>query len=124
MTKTDQISQMQTDTRKRSGLLIFWLIFMALLYALLVGVFVLSRDSSPAGTWAIPLLVVLAVIIIGALVALWFWRKAGFYVFAVASVFVAILNLALGVQLLVALFPIYSIGTTWTVLRPHWQYFH
>ena len=59
-----------------------------------------------------------------AAITLWFWRKVGWYLFILMAIPSAILNLILGGQFLISLFPLYSLSTLWALLRPRWKYFY
>jgi hypothetical protein len=122
---------MSTDERKRGRWLSGWLILLAILYAWLAyqavaTMVTASPDPSLSDTpqWVLPLLIVLAIVNVGAAIALWFWRKIGFYLFVITAIPLVIINLMLGVQVLIALFPLYSVSSTWVLLRPRWQYFY
>ena len=120
-----------TDERKRGRWLAGWLILMAFLYAWVAydaaatgRAFAQSPDSPVMQPWSQTLLIVLPILNIGGVIALWFWRKAGFYLFMIASIPLAILNLLSGMQFLDALFPLYFLSTLWLLLKPRWQYFY
>ena len=122
---------MSTDERKRGRWLSGWLILLALLYTWLAYQAVATMVAALPDTglndtpqWVLPLLIVLSLVNVGAAIALWFWRKLGFYIFVITAIPLVIINLMLGVQLLIALFPLYSVSSTWVLLRPRWQYFY
>ena len=119
------MSSMISDERKRGRMLTGWLILMAGLYTFLAIVTLTDMSTlSDTQRMAAPFLVVMSVMNVGAVVALWMWRKVGFYVFFVTAVPLVVLNLIFNVQLLTALFPLYSLSTFWILLKPRWQYFY
>ena len=112
--------------RRRGVWLTLWLLCLLLVYALVVVVSILQRDPIRAETpeWAVVLYIIFLLINMGALIALWFWRKVGLYICIVVSVPLVILNLLIGIQFLTSFFPLYSLGILWTLLQPRWKYFH
>ncbi|MBE0690690.1 MAG: hypothetical protein IH587_11275 [Anaerolineae bacterium] len=118
-----------TNVRKRGRIASVWLIFLGLLYLItaitMVGI-AASPDASLTSTQQtiLPLLIVLLVISVGALVALWFWRKAGLYVLALTSIGLTILIIALGVPVLMAIFPLTGTALVWSLLHPQWADYH
>lgn len=120
------MTTMTADERKRGRMLSGWLILMAGLYAILAVVTLTSGMSTLPDTQRIaaPFFVVASIVNVGAVIALWSWRKAGFYVLFLTAIPLVIMNLIFGIQLLTAFFPVYSLSTTWMLLQTRWQYFH
>jgi hypothetical protein len=121
---------MATVERTRSKLLSGWLIFHALLFGVVALSFIVTLvnavqnpadDLTPTQQWAGVLLAGLSIVNVGATVALWYWRRAGYFAFIITAIPMVILNLLFGVQFLIALFPLYLLSTLWTLLKPYWN---
>ena len=121
------------DERKRGRSLTFWLILIAVLYAFLAytalaTLLAPAQQPDPGLTaapqWVLLLLLVLSVVNLGAIIALWRWRKVGFHLFLVTAIPLIGVNLLVGVQPLMALFPLYSLSTFWLLLQARWKSFH
>ena len=92
----------------------------------LIG-FIRDHEVQYTGTeqWALPLLIFVEIVTIGALIALWFWRKAGYWVLIVTAVFETALLLLLKTTFLEAIQPVTTmVAIMWVVLQKRWQYFH
>ncbi|HEX2907218.1 MAG TPA: hypothetical protein VHO69_10190 [Phototrophicaceae bacterium] len=121
---------MTLDERKRKPLLTVWLIVIALLNLWLAYQFItISTPSAPYAsltatpTWIVPVSIMVALVNLGAVIALWQWRKVGFYLLAVTSIPMLVVNFTLGVQFFIALFPLYSVGLLWTLLQSQWNHY-
>ncbi len=124
-----RITMIEEDTRQRGVLLGGWLIFLALVYVCLAGIdstALLSRTLSAAGLPGRAALasIVMAILSFVGFVALWFWRKAGFYICVITCIPLVLINLITGDSLLLALFPVYCLSTLWGLLQPRWRYFY
>ncbi|MCC6613375.1 MAG: hypothetical protein IT320_07835 [Anaerolineae bacterium] len=112
-----------TPARQRGRIASFWLIFLGLLYlatAVALITIAIGPDQDSTQPTVLALLIALLVLSIGALVALWFWRKAGLYILALTSIGLTLLIIALGVDVLMAIFPLTSVALLWSLLHPHW----
>lgn len=107
------------------GLVLVYLVQMITDIGFMVG-YIQDHDLQFTGNeqWTHPLLIVVEIATIGALVALWFWRKAGYRVLIVTSVLETILLLLLNFQFLTALVPLFGLVIMWRLLQKQWQYFH
>ncbi len=122
------------ETRKRGIALTIWLILMVLfnLYAL-YGNWDLRQDWIDHGrNYAfdrdtpeiIPLLyVVLPLVNVISVALVWFWKKAGLYLFALSTGTVFILNLSRGVPIVNLLLGLVGVGILYVLMRPKWQGF-
>ena len=99
------------EPKKRHGCLTAWLILMiiansAIAFGYLIGVdrsivFTKLKESYPnAPGWTFPLLTVLSLINLACAIALFNWKKWGFWGFCATSVIVLIINLSTGVKIL------------------------
>lgn len=122
-----------SDTRTRGKTLTFYLGLLAVLYAFVAAVTVgvwldpaQRQDPNLNGgsEWAIPILIILCVVNVVALVALLNWRKAGYTALVVTAIPLALMMLLFHVQPLMALFPVFSAGTLWSVLQAKWAEFY
>jgi hypothetical protein len=121
---------MATVERSRSRLLSIWLICLALLFAAVAIAFIITLvnaiqspadDLTPTQQWAGLLMAVLSIVNVGAAIALWNWRRIGYFIFIISAIPMVILNLLFGVQFLLALFPLFLLSTLWTLLKPYWN---
>lgn len=125
--------EISTDDKPTRGRLITaWLIFNAALYIFLVGVFVVALANPEASDmsvpssdqWAVILLMISSIIDIGAIIAIWRWRKFGLYVFVSMSLPALIAHVGLHSQFFTAIFPLTNAGIMWMVLQSRWKYFY
>jgi len=116
-----------TPARNRGRIASLWLIFLGLLYLVMaITIVIIAADPSVDNTQQtrLPFLIVLLVISVGAVLALWFWRKAGLYVLALTSIGLTIIITSLGVEILMAIFPLTGVALLWSLLQPHWADYH
>lgn len=118
--------------KERGALLTGWLAFIGLAnawtayrYIDILRDFIQHSDTTLNGpaSWAYPLLTVLALLNIGAVVALFKWRRFGLYLFIVTSGIALIVNVVLGIPLLLSLVGLIGVVLLWLILKPKWDYF-
>jgi len=121
------------DTRKRGQLLSGWLIINVLLNFVIAYLFASTLLTSTQtaespirseDVWAGFVLAITAVINIAALLAIWRWRKIGFYLFAATSIPAFIAYLVMDIRILTAIFPLTSAALTWGLVKPKWHFFY
>ena len=94
---------MSDDLKTRHGCLTAYLIIMMIansgtaLFYLLGAEFVLEYMPS-APDWSMPVLAIMGVINLVCAVALWFWKKWGFYGFCISAAVTLVINLVIGVD--------------------------
>lgn len=118
--------------KERGAILTGWLVFVGLAngwtvyrYVDIIRDYVQHSDpalNGPAG-WAFPLLTVLALINIGAVVALFRWRKLGWYLILMTSGVALVVNLILGIPLILSLLGFGGLAILWWLLSRKWEHF-
>lgn len=109
-----------------------WLVYLTLAnawavyrYYSIIDDFVRHSDPRFTGTleWALPVLMVLAAVNLGAVILLWFWRKWGFYIFVVTACAAFAINVTLKVPFGTLLLGLVGLIILWALLRSHWSDF-
>jgi len=100
---------MSEQTKQRHGCLTAWLILMIIANSLtslmyLFGSGAIRQQFPDAPGWAFPVLAVLGIVNLVFAIALFSWKKWGFFGFAATSVAASIVNLAVGLNITQALF--------------------
>lgn len=130
---------LDTNKPKRGWLLIGWIIFTVILYLWLLSGFTtrygwhIVQSFYNPDTYlptligiedlAIPAMLVFIFVSIGAIVALWFWRKSGFYILSLLCIAMVIIYLLFRIPFLLALIPLYNLAIGWIILRKQWHFF-
>jgi hypothetical protein len=125
----------EPNTAKKRGIaLSIWLALMVLfnLYALSSN-WELRQDWIDHGINAafgfdtpaiIPLLyVILPIVNVISVFLVWFWKKAGLYLFVLSTGAAFILNLSIGIPILVALLGLVGVAIVYGLMRPRWAMF-
>jgi hypothetical protein len=108
--------------KQRHGCLTAWLVVVIILNSLTTLIYLFGSSAIASGlpssrTWAIPLLAVLAVANVAFAVALFLWKRWGFYGFVATSIVSFGVNLALGVNVVQALFGLVGVAILFGVLQ-------
>ncbi|MGK7923875.1 MAG: hypothetical protein AB4290_01245 [Spirulina sp.] len=108
--------------KKRHGCLTAWLIFMLLGNSIATLMYLLAaqtiRQAFPAApSWAFPLLTVVAIFNLICTIALFNWKKWGFWGLVGSSITTFIVNLSIGVSIGQALFGLIGIVLLYGVLN-------
>lgn len=123
----------ETEKRTHSKMLMGWLAVLAVLYGYLGAVslsvwlnLVQRQDPTINGgsEGALVAVIALCAVNVVATLAMWKRRKAGYYALVVTAIPMALLNLLFHVSPLMALFPVYSAATTWTLIQKQWAAFY
>jgi hypothetical protein len=108
--------------KQRHGCLTAWLVVIivvnsvvALLY-LFAGSAIASTFAISRG-WAIPVLVIVSAANIGFAIALFLWKKWGFYGFVATSVLALAVNLAIGLNPVQAVFGLVGVAILYGILH-------
>ncbi len=119
--------------QERGWLLTGWLIYLILSnawwayrYYLTIDDYVRHHDpryEAPL-TWALPLLLGLALVNIVAALLMLLWRKVGFYIFLTIAIVAFVVNLIVGVEFTMMLVGLGGIVILWMLLQSRWQHFH
>ncbi len=107
--------------KQRHGCLTAWLIFIIVACALfiilyLAGSALISETLDLAG-WVIPVLIILLLVEIACAIALFMWKKWGFWGFCAIAVFSFIINMALGLGIVTSIGGLVSIAILYGVLN-------
>jgi hypothetical protein len=108
--------------KQRHGCLTAWLVLVIVLNAIVSLVYLFG--SSAVGStlpssrgWAIPVLAVLALVNVACAVALFLWKRWGFYGLVATSVVTFAINIALGINVLQAAFGLVGVAILYGVLQ-------
>lgn len=108
--------------KQRHGCLTAWLVLVIVVNAL-VGLVYLFGSSAVASTlpssrgWTIPVLAILAAANVACAVALFLWKRWGFYGVVAISVVAFAINLALGINVVQAAFGLVGVAVLYGVLQ-------
>ena len=112
------------DNIKRHGLVTAWLIFMiitnafsAVLTPALAGSSIMGAQFPDVPAWTFPLLTFLSVVNIVCAIALFMWKKWGFYGFCATTFVAFITNLSIGLGLTSSIFGIVGLAILYGVLH-------
>jgi len=113
---------MSEQKKQRHGCLTAWLILMiianslvALMY--LFGIGAIRKHFPDAPDWAFPVLAVLGIVNLVCAIALFSWKKWGFFGFAATSVVALIVNLTVGLNIIQAFLGLVGIAILYGVLH-------
>ena len=92
-----------TDGAQRHGCLTATLVFMFIANSAVTLLYTIGSDQVKRGLpddaeWAIPVLAIMGVFNLVCAVALWKWKKWGFYGFAASAFIALIINLSIGLS--------------------------
>ena len=110
------------DKKERHGCLTAWLVFMIIASSItamlnLVGGSTISEQFPDAPSWAFPLLAVLGALNVGFAIALFKWKKWGFYGFCGTAIVAFMTNLSVGVGLAPSIFGLVGVAILYGVLH-------
>jgi hypothetical protein len=108
--------------KQRHGCLTAWLVLVIVINTLVALLYLFGSSAVASAlpssrSWAIPVLAVLAVANVAFAVALFLWKRWGFYGFVATSVVGFALNIALGVNVAQALFGLAGVAILYGVLQ-------
>jgi small-conductance mechanosensitive channel len=108
--------------KQRHGCLTAWLILMIIVNALTAVVNLAAagfiRERSPGmPAWAMPVLAVGAALNVVFAIALFLWKKWGFYGVVVMTVIAFVVNVASGINIALAVFGLVGVGVLYGVLQ-------
>jgi hypothetical protein len=117
-----------TATRERSGCLTAWLILMLIANSGLAFYYLtsgndLARFFTNASPTVFIILAVLGAVNVASAIALWRWKKWGFYLFIGTAILSIIINLSLGIPLFNSLLGLVGVGILWYLLNKQWDQF-
>jgi hypothetical protein len=107
--------------KQRHGCLTAWLVLIIVANAL-VGVAYLATAGTLTRTgtvpgWAIPVLILLSLANVGLAIALFMWKRWGFYGFVATSLIALVVNLAIGLSVAQAVFGLVGVAVLYGVLQ-------
>jgi hypothetical protein len=113
-------------TKERSGCLTAVLL-LAMTINPIAGVFylvgpILSPALTPMALWMSTVLALLSLLNTLFVLAIWRWKKWGFYALCASAFVILMINIFAGVPILLALFGLLGIGFLYLLLRPVWKY--
>jgi hypothetical protein len=108
--------------KQRHGCLTAWLVLVIVINTLVALVYLFGSSAVASAlpssrSWVIPVLAVLAVANVAFAVALFLWKRWGFYGFVATSIVAFALNIALGVNVAQALFGLAGVAVLYGVLQ-------
>jgi hypothetical protein len=108
--------------KQRHGCLTAWLIVAIILNSIVALVYLFGSSAVASGIqtsrgWLIPVLAALAAVNVACAVAIFLWKKWGFYGFAATSAVAFVVNLALGINFVQALFGLIGLAILYGVLQ-------
>jgi hypothetical protein len=117
-----------SSSRERGGCLTAWIVVVAIANAVTAFQYItggnqLAQAIPGASGGVFILLAVLALVNVAAAVALWYWKRLGFYAFIGTSIAALVINLALGVPPLLSLVGLVGVGLLWYLLKDRWEQF-
>ena len=110
------------DSKQRNVWLTAYLCIMAIANAVTAGVYLFNGDAVRASFpdlpgWATPGLAAIAIINLVCVIALFKWKKWGFWVLCATAAAAFVINLAIGVAIGTAIVGLLSIGVLYGVLQ-------
>ena len=114
-------------TRNRGGCLVTYLIAVLLLDLVGAGLYlILVSSASSSGyyvpSWYVPIQGAALLAIFISVIALWSWKKWGFYLYVVAEIVSGLISFEIGSDGAFTFFSILiSVGLLYLLLRPNWQ---
>ncbi len=103
--------------KKRHGCFTAWLVFMSIIY-FVAGIFLFTQgDYSSLPGWYIPVQIVGILSSLAAVIALFKWKKWGFWLFCGAQLVAFVVNLSIGVGIGRSLYGLLSIPILYGVLN-------
>src|SRR5215471_8227295 len=108
--------------KQRHGCLTAWLVLVIILNAIVSLVYLFGSSAVASALpssrgWAIPVLAVLALVNVACAVALFLWKRWGFYGLVATSVVTFGINIALGINVLQAAFGLVGVAILYGVLQ-------
>jgi hypothetical protein len=119
---------MAKKEKKRSGLLTGWLVFMlianfftALLYFILNSA--IAPDHLNVPSWIFYIYGLLSLINFSLVIFLLMWKRWAFYALIGSAIIAFIMNLAIGVGIVTAIFGLVGPLILYLIMRPKWDLF-
>jgi len=108
--------------KQRHGCLTAWLVLVVAVNSLVALIYLFGSSAVastlPASrTWLIPVLAVLSVANVVFAIALFMWKRWGFYGFVATSAVAFVINLVIGLNVLQALFGLVGVAILYGVLQ-------
>lgn len=113
---------MADEPKKRHGCLTAFLIVAILLNALtafgnLAAGEAIEQTLPDAPSWGLPVLALLGVVNIVSLIAIWLWKKWGFFGVMLSGFITVFVNLAIGVNVMAAVMGLIGVAVLYGVLQ-------
>ena len=110
------------EGKQRHGCLTAWLILMIIANSITAVVYLfgsgaIRQQFSSAPGWAFPVLAFLGIANVVCSIALFQWKKWGFFVFIVTTAAAFVVNLMVGVKLVLVLLGLVGLGVLYGVLQ-------
>ena len=113
------------ETRSRGGCLTAFLIVMMIVNPLVAIMYLATgsaiQRSLDAPSWAIPVLGIFCIVNFVAAIALWRWKKWGFYAFVVSSLVALVINIMIGLPLYQVVFGPIGVVILYALLHKIWD---
>jgi hypothetical protein len=110
-----------SDGKQRHGCLTAWLVLMIIANAAaalyLLGSAAIRQNFPSAPAWAFPVLAVMVIANVVCAIALFQWKKWGFFGFLVTSAVTFVVNLMVGLNILQAILGFAGVATLYGVLQ-------
>jgi len=117
---------MAQGPKKRGGCLTAFLIAVMVINPL-VGLYYLLassqvKDAVPSmPDWALPALIIMCFFNFVCAIAIWNWKKWGFYGFLASSIIAFVVNLSTGIPIYQSIFGLVGLAILFALLRPVWD---
>jgi hypothetical protein len=124
--KKDETPAPPPGARNRGGCLAAFLVAMMIINPLVAILYLaagstISKNLPDAPTWAIPVLGIFCIVNFAGAIALWRWKKWGFYAFVVSALVALVVNIMIGIPLFQVIWGPLGVVILYALVRRVWD---